>query len=244
MGHYLNVFKTGLTAKAEKTREQIYESALTLFREEGFEKTSMRDIAARAEVALGAAYYYFPSKEAIIQAYYERVQAEHNRLAAEAFANPRLSLRQRLGFAIHCKLDILQRDRRLLGVIFRYTGEPDHPLSCLGTATAKVRRESIAVFSNALEPERLASDLHQLVTIALWAFHMGVLILFLYDRSAQQRRTRNLVDAALDLTLRMLTLARNPLLKPIRKKVLALLQEAELIPELRPQTAASGGARE
>ena len=45
----------------------------------------MQDIAAHARVVKSAAYYYFPSKEAIIQAYYERVQAEQERLCEEAF---------------------------------------------------------------------------------------------------------------------------------------------------------------
>ena len=64
------------TDKGEQTRRQIFESALELFREQGFDATTMQDIAARAQVVKSAAYYYFPGKEAIIQAYYERVQAE------------------------------------------------------------------------------------------------------------------------------------------------------------------------
>ncbi|PYT48006.1 MAG: TetR family transcriptional regulator, partial [Acidobacteria bacterium] len=46
----------------EKTRELILQTALRLFRGCGFEITTMRDIARAAEVATGAAYYYFPSK--------------------------------------------------------------------------------------------------------------------------------------------------------------------------------------
>jgi AcrR family transcriptional regulator len=39
-----------------------------LFREQGFEQTTMRDVAARVGVSLGAAYYYFASKDAIVGA--------------------------------------------------------------------------------------------------------------------------------------------------------------------------------
>ena len=60
---------------------------------------------------------------------------------------------------------------------------------------------------------------------------MGVLILFIYDDSPHQQRTRKLVDGALDLTVRFLSLAKNPLLKPLRSKVLSLLREAELVPD-------------
>ena len=81
------MFKTSLaTEKAENTRQLIFQNALELFRERGFDDTTMQEIAARAGVAKGAAYYYFPGKEAIIQAYYESIQAEQGEFAGEAFA--------------------------------------------------------------------------------------------------------------------------------------------------------------
>ena len=63
--------------KSEQTRRLIVETALRLFRERGYEATTMRAIATEAGVSVGNAYYYFASKEALIQAYYDRAQAEH-----------------------------------------------------------------------------------------------------------------------------------------------------------------------
>ena len=232
--HYLNVFNPAApTEKGEQTRNTILESALQLFREKGFDATTMRDVAAQARVALGAAYYYFPSKEAIIQSYYEVVQAEHSRRVSDSLAGDTMDLKQRIQLAMQSKLDIVQNDRKLLGVVFRYSGEPSHPLSCLGQATAQTRRESIEVFSRAIGEERLPRDLQQLLPIALWALQMGVLILFIYDDTPNQKRTRKLVDGALDLTVRFLSIAKNPLLKPIRSKVLSLLRETELLPDFQ-----------
>jgi AcrR family transcriptional regulator len=225
------MFKMAPTEKGEHTRHAIFESALRLFREKGFDATTMRDIAAQANVALGAAYYYFPAKEAIIQAYYEIVQAEHTRRVEEALADHKLGLKERLKIAVQSKLDIVQDDRKLLGVVFRYSGEPNHTLSCLGPATASLRRESIEVFSRAVGGERLPKDLQQLLPVALWALHMGALILFLYDESPNQARTRKLVDGALDMTVRLLSLAKNPLLRPVRSQVVRLLSESGLLPE-------------
>ena len=225
------MFKTNIsTGKGGQTREAIFRSALQLFREKGFDATTMRDIAASASVALGAAYYYFPSKEAIIQAYYEVVQAEHYRIVDEAVASGKLNLRERLNLAMQSKLEIVKYDRKLLGVVFRYSGEPEHPLSCLGPSTEKTRRESIEVFSKAIGDERLPKDLHELLPVALWALQMGVLILFIYDNSHEQQRTRELVNGTIDLTVRLLSVAKYPMLRPIRSKVMALLREAELIP--------------
>ena len=216
------------TPKGEQTRTQIFEAALELFREKGFDATTMQDVAARAQVVKSAAYYYFPSKEAIIQAYYERVQAAQERICDEAFARAR-NLKERLKIAMDAKFDQAKEDRMLLGVVFRYTGEPQHPLSCLGRGTAEIRRRSIAVFEKAIAPERLPADLEELLPLALWALQMGLLVMFLYDESEGQTRTRRLSDGALELTLRLLALARLPILRPVRTRVLALLKEAELV---------------
>jgi AcrR family transcriptional regulator len=225
------------TEKGVETRDAILEAALELFREKGFDPTTMREIAVRAGVALGAAYYYFPSKEAIIQAYYEVVQARHLTAVTAAFDSRKLDLKGRLQAVMQSKLDIVEKDRKLLGVVFRYSGEPDHPLSCLGPGTERSRLDSIEVFRRAIEPEKMPPDLQQLLPIALFALQMGVLILFIYDKSTRQQRTRRLVDGSLALTVRLLTLAKNPLLRPIRSRVLNLLKEAELLPEVKTQFA-------
>lgn len=64
---FSNTFKTMTTAtsikKSEVTRARILDAALDLFRCQGFEETTMRGIAAAADVSLGSAYYYFQSKE-------------------------------------------------------------------------------------------------------------------------------------------------------------------------------------
>ena len=223
-----SVAPTPATDKGEQTRMMIFKSALELFREQGFDATTMLDVARRAGVAKGAAYYYFPSKEALIQAYYETIQTEQERLCAAAFAREH-SLLARLTVAMHSKLDLAREDRKLLGVVFRYTGEPDHPLSCLGKGTAEMRRRATDVFREAIAVEKLPKDLRVLLPMALWALQMGLLVMFLYDESRGQARTRRLATGALDLTMKLLGLAKLPVLKPVRSKVLNLLIEAELV---------------
>ncbi len=230
--HYLTMVKTDpATNKGEQTRERIFTTALELFRENGFDATTMQEVSNRARVAKSAAYYYFPSKEAIIQAYYEAVQSEQERLCKEAFANTG-DLKKRLHVAMQSKFDLAQHDRRLLGIVFRYTGEPAHPLSCLGEGTAAIRRRATEIFHEALSVERLPKDLEQLLPLALWSLQMGLLVMFLYDNSPDQKRTRQLATGSIDFTVKMMTLAKLPILKPVRTKLLTLLREASLLPEL------------
>jgi AcrR family transcriptional regulator len=218
------------TGKGEQTRHHIFECALALFREKGFDATTMQQVANRAHVAKSAAYYYFPSKEAIVQAYYEVVQAEQERLCNEVFAD-RKDLKSRLAIAMHSKFDLAKKDRKLLGVVFRYTGEPQHPLSCLGKGTAEIRRRAMAIFQDAISTERLPKDLGELLPLALWALQMGLLVLFLYDDSPDQQRTRKTADGALQLTVKLLVAAKLPVLKPIRTRILSLLRNSELLPD-------------
>ena len=59
-------------AEHPKTRERILQVALDLFRDRGYEATSLREIAQAVGVTKAALYYYFPSKEAMIRALSER----------------------------------------------------------------------------------------------------------------------------------------------------------------------------
>jgi AcrR family transcriptional regulator len=215
-------------AASEETRRQILDTALELFRERGFDETTIRDIAARAGLSLGAAYYYFKSKEAIVGAYYDYVQHEHVTRSREAFAKGE-DLRGRLRAALHLKLDIMREDRRLLRALFRYGGDPDHVLSWFGPATRDQREMSIGVFAEAVAGERLPDDLKDAAPVLLWALHMGVLLFFLFDTSPDQRRTRRLVDAAVDFVVDIKRLATSALLRPVRRRVIGILREANLL---------------
>ncbi|HZM62088.1 MAG TPA: TetR/AcrR family transcriptional regulator [Vicinamibacterales bacterium] len=214
---------------SEETRRQIFETALAQFRERGFEETTMRDIAGRAGLSLGSAYYYFKSKEAIVGAYYDYVQHEHLTRSRETFATAK-DLRERLRAALHAKIDIMQDDRRLLRALFRYGGDPDHALSWFGPATRHQRQMSIDVFAETLVGERLPDDVRDVAPTLLWTLHMGILLFFLYDSSPQQRRTRTLIDAAVDFAVDMRRLVTSPLLRPVRRRVLGILRDAGLLP--------------
>ena len=227
----LNMFNVEKArGKSDQTRARILEIALQSFRDRGFDATTMREVASEAGMALGAAYYYFPGKDAIIQAYYEEVQAEHQRRVTLALAGKKVELKERLHIAMHAKLDILQNDRKILRAIFRYAGEPNHPLCMMGPGTLELRHQSIAIFAQAVGDESLPNDIREFLPAALWALHMGILLYFIYDESQAQQRTRRLVDGALDLGVRLIALVRFPLLKPLRGSLLRLLLEAGLLP--------------
>lgn len=58
--------------KKDETRERISQAAIQLFREKGFETATVDEIAARADVAKGTFFNYFPRKEAVLHTLTER----------------------------------------------------------------------------------------------------------------------------------------------------------------------------
>ena len=230
------MFKTS-TAKGAESQARILEAALALFRERGFEATTMRDVATRSGMSLGAAYHYFATKEAIVLAYYVQVSEEHERRMLESLPRAK-SLNQKLATAITTKLDILQDDRPLLGALLRFTGQPTPPLSFLGPTTRGIQLHSMAVLGAPLRELSLPAESRALAPLALWAMHMGILLYFLYDESPGQRRTRKLVDGSVSIFVAGLKVARLPGFRAIPKKVLALLRDAGLVPTEEAMAAA------
>jgi AcrR family transcriptional regulator len=227
----LNMFNSMKTPKGEETRRRVHEAAMGLFREKGFDATTMRDVAAAAGMSLGAAYHYFPSKEAIVMAYYASLQEEHARLVDDAVrAHP--ATRDRLSAALHSKLRIVRDDRKVLGALLRFTGDPHHPLSFLGAGTRPLQLQSIATFAEPLRGAGLPADFIPVAALMLWAMHMGLLLYLLYDESPEQARTHRLADGAVALFLSAMKLVRLPLLKPLRTRMTTVLRDAGLLPEL------------
>jgi len=212
----------------EASREHILSVALKLFREKGFDGTTMRDIAAAAGLSLGAAYYWFPSKEALVLAYYARQQDTHaaaSRGALESLPD----LRSRLGAVMHAKIDMLKEDRKLLRAILRSTLGADEAISVFSAETEGVRRRSIDVFLDAIgRDETIPEDARPLFAQMLWTLHLGLLLYFVNDTSEDQAKTRELVDGSLDLVCNLAPLLSSPMLGPMRAEVMSLLQNAGL----------------
>jgi len=213
----------------ERTRELIFAKALELFRKRGFELTTMRDIADLAGVATGAAYYYFESKEAIAAVYYRQVQSLHAAKVREELAGME-GLRERLAKAVHLKLEILKPDRKFLGALFRYTGEPGHPLSIFGMGTRTERKQSVEIFREALGGAELTEEWKELLAWGMWLAHLGMILFFVYDQSEGQRKSHNLVDHFADIVAGLVEWTNSalvrPLLKPFQGKMVEMLREA------------------
>ena len=71
---------------------------------------------------------------------------------------------------------------------------------------------------------RVPADLKARLPRILWMYQMGLLLFWMYDRSAEQARTRQLVDKSLAIVVSLIRFSGFPLMRPVRKRVVDLLQ--------------------
>lgn len=212
------------TPKSEETRQRILAAALGIFRERGFEAATMREVAAAAGVAVGAAYYYFASKDAIVMAFYRQAQDEMEP-ALDAILNRSRTLEQRLRGIIAQKFAYFAPYRALVGTLSAHI-DPAHPLSPFSKATAPIRERDIAFFSRAVSDSnlRLPPSILPYLPRLLWLYQMGLMLFWVYDRSPRQARTELLFSKTLRMMLFAIGLARLPLLKPLYRPAAELLK--------------------
>jgi AcrR family transcriptional regulator len=213
------------TQKGEQTKALILNAALETFHERGYEQTTMRAIAKRAGVSLGNAYYYFGSKEHLIQAFYHRTHEQH--LVAVAAEPKQSSLKARLLAVIKLKMITLQPYHEFAGVLFKTAANPQSPLNPFASNSDPVRNESIDVFKDLVASTnvRIPNDLKAELPYLLWLYHMGIVLFWIHDSSPKQRRTYRLIDTTVDLLDKLISLASNPLMRPVRKRALRLVEE-------------------
>jgi len=212
-----------MNAKSAETRARILDAAMELFRRQGFEETTMREIAAEAGVATGAAYYYFDSKDAIALAFYDQSQQELEPLIEEALAGAK-HLKDRLGELLEAKPKYFEPNRRLLGALAAHA-DPEHALSPFSARTREIRERDMRSFARALDSSgvRITRDLEPHLPRILWMYQMGLILFWIYDRSAAQQRTRTLIRKSAAIVERLVKLAGFPLMRPVRRMVVDLM---------------------
>jgi AcrR family transcriptional regulator len=66
------------------TKEKILTAAITLFSRTGYDRVSMRDIAAEVGIGVASIYNHFPSKEDILRSMYDLYIEEHKKVIPPA----------------------------------------------------------------------------------------------------------------------------------------------------------------
>ena len=90
------------------------------------------------KIALGATYYHFASKEAIVLAFYELAKDEMSEPLGEA-AKTAKNLQQGLRAALDIKFAYFAPNRKFLGALFPHAADPQDPLSPFSKQNRPIR---------------------------------------------------------------------------------------------------------
>jgi len=217
------------TRKGEETKARIVAAALDLFRERGYEETTMRAVAERADVALGNAYYYFKGKEYLLQAYYHRMQEDHVAVAQHVL-DTETELHARLLGVLNSKLSVIEPYHRFSGLLFRQAADPRSPLNPFNEKSAAARDEAIELYAEVLRGSKIKipRDIEPHLPRLLWTYSMGLVLFWLHDDSEDRQRTRELTERTADLVVKVIKVLSNPLMRPLRKSALRILESIQL----------------
>ena len=210
-----------LERKSDQTKALVRQSALGLFRSQGYAKTTMRAIAEEAGVSLGSTYYYFASKDELVLELY-RESVTEQRAAASAALQDKSGLGERLKAALHAGVDAMTPYHAFGGAFVGSALPPQSAVNPFGPASAGAREDAIGIFRNVVEGTNVPAFLRAQLPELLWLGYMGVVLFWVYDHSEDQRRTRALIDGAAPLIAKLVGLSRLPVVKPLIEEALAL----------------------
>lgn len=208
------------SAKSEQTRALILETALRLFQERGYDKTTMRAIAKEAGVSVGNAYYYFAGKEHLIQGFYDRIGAEHL-VAVRPVLERERDLEARIAGVLKAWLDVAEPYHEFAAQFFKNAADPQSPLSPFSPESEGPREESIAIHREVLagSKAKVPDELREILPELMWLSLMGLVLYWVFDRSEGRARSYRLAERGARLTTRGVSLARFRALRPLVREV-------------------------
>ncbi|WP_329118299.1 TetR/AcrR family transcriptional regulator [Streptomyces sp. NBC_01465] len=224
--------------KSEQTRTLILETALRLFQERGYDKTTMRAIAQEAGVSTGNAYYYFSSKEHLVQGFYDRIAAEHQ-AAVRPVLDKETDLQARLAGVLNAWLEIAAPYHEFAAQFFKNAADPESPLSPFSPESEHAREAAIDVHREVLagSKSKVAPELVDILPELMWLSQMGLVLYWVFDRSEGRERSHRLAERGARLTTRGVALARFRVLRPL------VLEVHELFTDFLPGMAQTVSAR-
>jgi len=211
--------------RGETSRAAIFQAALDLFQERGYEATTMRAIAERAGVSLGSSYHYFPSKEHLVLDFYRHTHELHREVIDPLLAREK-DFGARLRGTIRAIIVTCEPFHAVAGSIFSSVANPVSPVNPFGATSRPLRDKVIGMYaevvsgSNAKVPSDMAAEL----PLLLWLYQMGILYFWIFDRSPGRLRTLEVIDQTTDLIVRLISLANLPVLRGSRRRVLSLVR--------------------
>jgi len=196
---------------------------MELFLSHGYEKTTMRMIADRANVNAALSYHYFPSKEHLVVEFYRSFSHEFiEQSAAVMETSPKLEAR--LIGVTETMLGVADPYHAFAGSLFATAASPSSPLNPFSADLAELRGQGIALFARAIDgcTPRAPEDLAEELPFLLWTFNLGLLYCWMHDHSEQQEKTRAILRQSARLVAGLVRFSSSPGARHFRRQLLSI----------------------
>lgn len=172
------------------TRQRIQDVALALFAEQGYEKTSLREIAERLDVTKAALYYHFKTKEEILVSIFEDLSRPIDELIEWGKAQPH---------TLETKREVLRRyGDALAGAapLFRFMQENQATIRELSIGN-KFKDRMLHLRDIIRDPDASLTDQVRCIS-ALFTLHAGMFVLQDVEGDPEDKR-KAVLEVAIDL---------------------------------------------
>ena len=191
--------------------ERIVKAALSLFQTKGFDATTTKAIARKANIAEGTVFNYFKSKDDIALYFFEQ---EVDHAMAEVRENPRLRkapLEEKLFTLVHSQLEFLAPYERFIGTAFIHALKPASPFGPFSHRAQELRHRYLRFVEELIDesiPGHRRSPLTFLAPEVFWIYYLGALLYWLYDSSEGKQNTLAFLDRSLNIGVSILKQGR------------------------------------
>ncbi len=189
----------------ERTKERILAAALELFRENGLDGTTTKQISKKAGIAEGTLFNYFKTKEDLALFFFQK---ETNNLVEWYGGEARLQrapLAEKLFAIIHRQLEYLAPYEDFIGAVFFRSLQPRSKLGPLSLESQELRLKYLRFLREVLaqaEAKKEIPPVGDLGAYAVGLFYLGIVTHWLHDASRGKQKTLALLDRSLQLATR------------------------------------------
>jgi AcrR family transcriptional regulator len=191
----------------ERTKEQILEAALELFRRNGLDGTTTKQISRRAGIAEGTLFNYFKTKEDLALYFFQKETDDLIEWFEKDSSLQKAPLAEKLFAIIHRQLEYISPYEDFIGAVFFRSLQPRSKLSPLSLGSQELRLKYLKFIRDVLadaEGKEEIPNVGELGAYAFGLFYMGIVLHWLHDTSRGKQRTLALLDRSLKLGTQVL----------------------------------------
>ena len=179
----------GKSEKGKQSEQRLYETALRLFAQHGYEQTTLRQIAKEANVSPGLLYKYFSSKQDLILKFHEELSSEYAQ-QVKYIDFPLWT--DRFVAALKINIEVLSPHRDVLkSLLTVLLGPGEEAIFSKKNRSAQQMVEGafVHVLTHAKDTPKNHIDLAWI----LYLINLSMIMFWLLDRSEEQEGTKQVI---------------------------------------------------